>query len=99
MNISASTGLCEAVYFQSLKPEINHPLRSQSHRLSERNNTKLCCNLAIGQYIMVSEQRTFLNYNDKQFLIFYTARSSFKYNLLESVFTKRGFIYSLNLFE
>ena len=72
---------------QWLRQQLTRPRRSQPHRSCKRNDTKLGCDFAIGQYLLENDQCA-LNYDNKWFSILATTRSSFHLNLLEAAYIK-----------
>ena len=92
---------------QWLKQQLTRPRQFQPYRSCKRNDTKPDCDSAIGQHLLENDQCT-LNYDNKQFSILTTARSSFHLNLLEAVYIKtrcpvlcrqKEFVYTLKLFR
>ena len=92
---------------QWLRQQLTRPRRSQPHRSCKRNDTKLGCDFAIGQYLLENDQCA-LNYDNKWFSILATTRSSFHLNLLEAAYIKtrrpvlckqKEFVYALKLFR
>ena len=113
---------CEARYVgrttQRLADRIKHhvptsirkksnTVREQPPRLCKNNNSKINCDSAIGQHLLMNPECA-KTYTDDNFRIIGQARSSFHLSVLESVYIKiqnpilckqKDFIFSLGIFK
>ena len=89
---------------QWLRQQLTRPRRSLPHRSCKRNDTKMDCDSASGQYLFENGQCA-LNHDNKRFSILATARSFFHLNLLEAAYLKtqrpvlcrqKEFVYTLH---
>ena len=85
----------------------SNTVREQPPRLCKNNNSKINCESAIGQYLLMNPECA-KTYTDDNFRIIGQGRSSFHLSVLESVYIKtknpvlckqKDFIFSLGIFK
>ena len=85
----------------------SNTVREQPPRLCKNNNSKINCESAIGQHLLMNPECA-KTYTDDNFWIIGQGRPSFHLSVLESVYIKtqnpvlckqKGFIFSLGIFQ